>query len=257
MPPYDRAVQVRVISTPRQGSAAILCIISIAVAGCARPSTGTPASSFTPVDGVQADCAGVEADICDRIIRAALRASPVAKTATRIAVTPVHDPQPFSCPSSCPSFGPEVFSGAVLSFANRSPLDVNCVTFIQSEADAASAMKYPMFCGPVDEAEQHSVNIHHSSIKNESGIELNFWTLSGTGGGGGATGGCGLDRVGVPFSFYVTGRGEHGESIGEWHEVFRSEEIGNPEGDVNLNITITGPDEVKAEVLDHKPGCNF
>jgi hypothetical protein len=203
---------------------------------------------------METDCGGTEPDVCDRIVDAALRITPPGRAATRIEVTPFHHRGVFSCPSTCQSYGPETQSGATLQFAAGEPVDVNCFAYVTSERDVAPAMESPMACALVDDPERRSIDII-GSVTNESGLDLNFYVISGSGGGGGAPGGCGLQRVGVPFSFYVTGRDPRGEATGEWHEVFRSEDIGNPESDLNLEITITAADEVIVEQLDERPAC--
>jgi hypothetical protein len=200
------------------------------------------------------DCGGTGQAVCDRIVAAALRMTPPDRVATRIEVTEYHDRGIFACPTVCPSYGPDVRSGATLHFAEGDPMDVNCLAFVSSERELASAMEFPMSCVPVDNPEQRSANII-GPTRHGSGLDVNFYILGGATGGGGAAGGCGLQRVGVPFSFYLTGRGPRGQDTGEWHEVFRSEEIGNPTGDLYMRITITAADDVVVEQLDKRPAC--
>jgi hypothetical protein len=232
----------------------VTALVLVLAVGCARFGPANAPSAAGSGSGMQTDCGGTDQAVCDRIVEAALRMTPPDRVATRIEVTQYHDRGIFACPSVCPSYGPEVRSGATLHFADGETVDFNCIAFVSSEREAASALDFPLSCISVDHPEERYANII-GPTRNESGLDVNFYVLGGASGGGGAPGGCGLQRVGVPFSFYLTGSGPHGEDVGEWHEVFRSEEIGNPTGDLYLRITITAADEVVVEQLDKRPAC--
>lgn len=244
----------------------VIAALFVALSGCARfassgSSSGVPAAS-SPI-GIERDCGRADDEACDRIVKAAVRAGSVDGQVSAVQVTTEHAPSFGPCPSGpCPTLFPDLWAGAIVTLAGGKRIDVSCHTYANGLEDLPVIRDFPMLCAPAKAAEQHIAGVY-TKERNRSGTwKLWLGMLSGASGNGSAVGrsgapeyGCGYVRLSVPFSFYLSDIVAHAPSneeggsgpAGEMREVFRSEDIGNRDGDLYFRVVILGPSEIRVE----------
>lgn len=231
-------------------------LLTVILVGCARAGSASPSLAPLSPSSAPQRCGDVPTEICDLVFAQALRHAPPGSQVTGIETEPFAIPSDQCDGKPCPPFTWPEGGGIVLSFADRPPLHLVCQSGFMGQPGTPerAAFENLYVCGPLAAAEQRTLKLH-TTVNYVSASEVNFYTVSPSGVGGGqlpagSTGGCGSQLVGLPFSFVLTDSDPKGLPTGHYREVFRSEEIALPEGEVFLKITVTAADRAQVEQVD-------
>jgi hypothetical protein len=244
---------------------AVVALLLVSCRGAAPPSLPSGAPSGESV--VDSGCGDVSAQLCTAAATYAPRLAPAGTHVVAVEMTPFQPVPGLECEGPCPSADKGKYTGALLRFSDRDPLQLDCWSLGMSHS-FTDVLKDEAVCFAVDPSERRSIKLH-TRVHSESDTAADLFVVSGSGTSinpvfAGQGGGCGMQLTSVPFSFGLSDTGAHGEPVGEYREVFRSEELGMPDlgasdaddaEDLSLDITIEPSGGLKVELMDKRPRC--